>query len=109
MKERITRVKVGDKTKGKTDWDRVRALTDEEIEAAVGRDPDAEFWTEDDWAEAELVVPKRKIIISLRLDPDLLDYFKKDGRGYQTRINAVLRRFVEVQKSKEKHIGKVEL
>ncbi|MGH8251580.1 MAG: BrnA antitoxin family protein [Steroidobacteraceae bacterium] len=38
----------------------------------------------------------RKAAISLRLDPEVLDWFKAQGPGYQTRINAVLKAFVEV-------------
>ena len=36
--------------------------------------------------------------MTLRLDPDVLAWFRNAGRGYQTRINAVLRAFVEAQK-----------
>ncbi|MFC1451838.1 BrnA antitoxin family protein [Verrucomicrobiota bacterium] len=44
---------------------------------------------------AKLRMPKRKQSVSLRLDPDVLDWFKHEGRGYQTRINAILRAYVE--------------
>ncbi len=43
-------------------------------------------------------LPKPKERISLRLDPEVLDWFKKDGPGYQTRINAVLKSYVEACK-----------
>lgn len=43
-----------------TDWERIDALTDEEIEAAVASDPDAEFITREYWATAELVIPFKK-------------------------------------------------
>ncbi len=39
-----------------------------------------------------------KTAVSIRLDKEVIDFFKKDGRGYQTRINAVLRSFVDSQK-----------
>jgi uncharacterized protein (DUF4415 family) len=48
--------------------------------------------------EAELRIPKAKPVITIRLDPDVLDWFKAQGKGYQTRINAVLRMFMEGQK-----------
>lgn len=44
---------------------------------------------------AELRLPKPKKAISLRLDDDILSWFKNQGRGYQTRINAVLRLYVQ--------------
>jgi uncharacterized protein (DUF4415 family) len=77
----------------------VDALTDEEIEAAVAADPDAPpLLDEEFWANAQLVMPAgRKERITLRLDEEVLDYFRRSGRGYQTRINAVLRAFVRDQ------------
>ncbi len=42
--------------------------------------------------------PGKKRQITLRLDPDVLAFFRKHGKGYQTTINAVLRRYVEMQK-----------
>src|SRR5437016_6233480 len=88
-----------DRRKGKTDWARVDALTDEEIEASIANDPD---WSDDwHWSEAVLVIPPKKKAISIRVDADVLDYFKKEGAGYQRRMNAVLRSYV-TQKSKKK-------
>lgn len=49
--------------------------------------------TDEDWMDAADEVP-RKIPVSIRLDEDVLAFFRASGRGYQTRINAVLRRFV---------------
>jgi uncharacterized protein (DUF4415 family) len=99
--ERITRVSLNQarKMKSQTDWDRVRALTDEDIARAVAEDPDAApFWTEQDWKNARVVWPQGKAPVTLRLDKDIIAWFKHQGRGYQTRINAVLRAFVEAQK-----------
>lgn len=80
--------------KGKTDWAAVDALTDEEIEAAVRNDPDA-VPLDVDWSDAVLVIPPRKKAISIRVDEDVLDYFKKQGAGYQRRMNAVLRSYMQ--------------
>ena len=79
---------------GKTDWAAVDALTDEDIAAAVARDPDA-VPIGVDWSDAVLVVPPRKKAISIRVDDDVLDYFKRQGAGYQRRMNAVLRSYME--------------
>jgi uncharacterized protein (DUF4415 family) len=84
--------------KTKTDWARVDALTDEEIEAAVRDDPDAVPITDEAWfASATLVMPQRKAQISIRLDRDVLEHFRKYPR-YQTRINAILRAAMEHEK-----------
>ena len=48
------------------------------------------------WQSARLVMPApRKEAISLRVDQDILDWFRAEGRGYQSRMNAVLRAYVE--------------
>jgi len=101
--ERITRVslKQARKMKSETDWARVDALTDEDIDRAIAEDLDAApEWTDEDWANARVVWPQGKEPVTLRLDRDILAWFKLRGRGYQTRINAVLRAFVEAQKQK---------
>lgn len=81
----------------KTDFKRVHALTEAEITQAAQDDPDS-FVPDADWmAKARLVMPRTKKIVTLRLDPDVLQWFMQAGRGYQTRINAVLKAFVEGQ------------
>jgi uncharacterized protein (DUF4415 family) len=69
-------------------------MTEEEIEAAARADPDWAGQLDIDWSKAELVMPRRKEAISIRLDEDVLAFFKGLGAGYQTRINAVLRNFM---------------
>src|SRR5512139_2794182 len=59
-----------------------------------GRDPD-DAMEEIDWATAELPMPRRKAHTTLRLDADMLGWFRAQGKGYQTRINAILRRYFE--------------
>lgn len=78
--------------KSRTDWDALRRAE------ALGLEPeqdDDEF--EVDWTRAELVTPEPKKAISLRVDPDVLAFFKSQGAGYQTRMNAVLRAWMEAQ------------
>jgi uncharacterized protein (DUF4415 family) len=99
-KETIVTRKWGDRRKGKTDWARVDALTDEDIAKAVANDPDAAP-IDIDWSDAVLVIPTRKKAISIRVDEDVLAYFKSQGDGYQRRINAVLRSYMQ-QKAKPK-------
>jgi uncharacterized protein (DUF4415 family) len=97
--ERIISRKWGERRKGKTDWASVDALTDKEIEKAVRNDPDA-VPLDVDWANAALVIPPKKKAISIRVDEDVLNYFKKEGAGYQRRINAVLRLYVQQKRKK---------
>jgi uncharacterized protein (DUF4415 family) len=99
-RENIVTRKWGDRRRGKTDWARVDKLTDEDIARAVASDPDAAP-IDIDWSDADLVIPARKKAISIRVDEDVLDFFMKAGDGYQRRINAVLRSYMQ-QKAKPK-------
>jgi uncharacterized protein (DUF4415 family) len=100
-KERIVTRRWGDRRKGKTDWARFDALTDDEIETSIANDPDWTAFKDIDWSDAVLLMPPKKKAISIRVDEDVLDFFKKEGDGYQRRINAVLRSYVQ-QKAKPK-------
>jgi uncharacterized protein (DUF4415 family) len=87
-----------ERRKSETDWAALDAVTDEQIEESIRNDPD---WSEDwNWGEAVLVIPPKKKAISIRVDEDVLDYFKKEGAGYQRRINAVLRSYMEQKRKK---------
>jgi uncharacterized protein (DUF4415 family) len=79
---------------GKTDWARIDALTDDEIEAAMRDDAAWADLIDFDWSDAVVVTPKRKKAISIRLDEDVIDFFRSKGEGYQTRMNAVLRHYM---------------
>jgi uncharacterized protein (DUF4415 family) len=82
----------------RTDWVLVDALTDEDIDASIRDDPDVAPELDDDWfATATLVMPTPKQQISIRLDRDVLDHFRRHPR-YQTRINAILRAAMEHEK-----------
>lgn len=100
-KERIVTRRWGDRRKGKTDWARFGAISDAEVEASIANDPDWAEFRDIDWSDAVLVMPAKKKAISIRIDEDVLDFFKKDGDGYQRRMNAVLRSYME-QKAKPK-------
>ena len=79
----------------RTDWARVDALTEAELEAAIASDPDWADIPRDRYKHAVPHYPAAlRKEIRLRLDPDLLAWFKRQGRGYQARINAALRAFV---------------
>ena len=82
----------------KTDWAKVDAMTEEELEASVAADPD-DVHEPIDWSKAIMGLPPRKQAIKLRIDGDVLDWFKATGQGYQTRMNNVLRAFVDSRKA----------
>jgi uncharacterized protein (DUF4415 family) len=77
-----------------TDLARVRAKTDEELERDIADDPDFRDIPADWFINAQPVVPESKKLFSLRLDNDVLEWFKAHGPGYQTRMNAVLRAYM---------------
>ena len=84
------------KIERRTDWRRLRSMTDEEIHAAIIDDPDARPTDEAFWKDARIVAPQRKETVTMRLDADLLEWFRRE-RGYQTRINAILRAYMNAR------------
>ena len=82
------------KIEPKTDWRRLRSMTDEEVHTALIDDPDAQPTDETFWKDARVVMPRRKETVTMRLDADLLEWFRSE-RGYQTRINAILRAYMK--------------
>jgi uncharacterized protein (DUF4415 family) len=89
-----------ERRKSETDWARLDAITGEEIEASIADDPDWQEFKDIDWSKAVLVIPPKKKAISIRVDEDVLDYFKKQGAGYQRRMNAVLRSYMQQKRRK---------
>lgn len=78
---------------GRSDWARAGRATSAEIEAQVAADPD-EAGMVVDWDLASVEMPQPKAVLNMRVDRDVLDFFRRQGKGYQTRINAVLRSYV---------------
>ncbi len=74
----------------------MKSIKDDDIDTSDIPELDERFWK-----EARLVMPQPKTSISLRIDPEVLDWFKSLGRGYQTRMNAVLRSYMEVHRGKQ--------
>jgi len=86
----------------RTDWARVDTMTEAELEAAIASDPDWADIPRDWYQHATPCYPEgSKTQIRLRIDPDLLVWFKRQGPGYQSRINAALRAFVEAHERKQ--------
>jgi uncharacterized protein (DUF4415 family) len=78
------------KKKFHSDMQRLRQMQDEEIDYSEIPELDADFFE-----RAVIVLPKPKASICIRLDQEVLDWFKAQGKGYQTRINALLRAYME--------------
>ena len=90
------------KTGDRTDMERLNGMTEEKIDAAARSDPDSMLLKDCDLSTLRVVMPRAKKAISLRVDPDVLGYFRSFGRGYQTRMNAVLRAYMEAQLTGQK-------
>ena len=74
-----------------TDWKRLAAMPDKEIDFSDIPELDDAFFKEAEWR------PPVKQPVTIRLDTDVLDWFRSQGPGYQTRINRLLRRYMEVR------------
>ena len=95
---RIIKRSSGERRTGETDWQRLDRMGDAEIESAAADDPDVAPILDQAWFDKAEVVRRGKRLISLRLDEDVIDFFRGTGKNYQTRINAVLRAYVEHRK-----------
>ena len=80
------------KKQSRTDWERIETMNDEEIDLTDSPELDSAFFQE------AVPWPIHKKQITMRLDPDVVDFFKSQGKGYQTAINRVLRRYVDAHK-----------
>ncbi len=78
----------------KSDLDAAAAITEAELEAAIASDPGEADLPKHWWKDAIPVTPGPKTLLSLRLDPDVVEFFRSGGKGYQTRMNAVLRAYM---------------
>lgn len=75
-------------------------MSDEKVERRAAADPDAGVIPPGFWDNAELRMPPTKQQITLRLDPDVISWFKRTGKGYQSRMGAVLRGYVEAKRKR---------
>jgi uncharacterized protein (DUF4415 family) len=70
----------------------INNISDSQIDYSDIAELDSSFWE-----NTTIVQPKKKVPVSLRLDEDVLKWFKKTGRGYQTKINAVLSSYMQAK------------
>ena len=78
----------------RTNWRKARTMTGKKLEASIRADVD-DVRGETDWTKAIMGVPAPKDHINIRVDHDVLEWFRASGRGYQTLMNSVLRAFVQ--------------
>ena len=81
----------------RTDFARLDAMTEAELEQAIADDPDWRDVPRDWYRGAEAVMPRAKVPVSIRLDADLVEFFRGQGRGWQTRVNAILRAYANAK------------
>lgn len=79
------------KKQSKTNWDRIDRIKDEEIDYSDNPKLTPEFF------QTGIRWPGKKELISLRVDPDVLAFFRNQGKGYQTTINLLLRKYMQSQ------------
>jgi len=72
--------------------DEIKAIPEEKIDYSDIPELDDEFWQNAEWVEADKTLP-----LTIRVKESVLDYFKAGGKGYQTRINAVLESYVRAK------------
>ena len=80
--------------RSRTDLQRIDTMKDQDLDVSDNPELDEPFFKEAIWWSG----PKQHI--TLRLDTDVLTFFRKGGRGYETTINAVLRKYVEARKAR---------
>lgn len=88
MKEKLTSsmsLEEVRKLRSETRWDEVRATGDHQGGAEI----------DVDWSRVEVVRPEKKVMISVRLDADVLEFLRSQGPGYQSRMNAILRSYMK--------------
>ena len=88
------------RTAGRTDWARVDAFTDDDIERMAANDADNPATSAQDWIEA-VAGPQVKTPVNAKFDRDVVDWFKSQGRGYQARMNSVLRSYMQAKTKAE--------
>ena len=87
----------------KTDRERIRNLTEEDVERMAMEDPDNFLKTDEDWKQATIYRPgirgpqkaPTKKPLTIRLSPDVVESFKATGKGWQSRIDDALRTYLK--------------
>jgi uncharacterized protein (DUF4415 family) len=78
--------------KSKTNWDKMSQMKESEIDTSDIPELDKAFFK-----KAVLQLPKTKKMVSIRIDEDVLTWYKKQGKGYQTKINEILKMYMRAK------------
>ena len=78
--------------KGKTDFAKLAKKKDSEIDTSDSPELDEEFFKNAVWT-----IRKPKKMVSIRLDEEVLTWFKSQGKGYQTKINDILKMYIRAK------------
>ena len=92
MKGKTTQTTSGARSRVRTDFKRLRQMRDGDIDYSDIPRLGKSFWT-----TAKLAMPEPKDRLTIRIDHDVVEWLKKKGSGYQTRINAILRSYMRAQ------------
>jgi len=92
MKGRITQTTSSARSRGRSDFKLLRGMRDADID-----DSEIPRLGKSFWKKAKLAMPEPKTRLTIRVDRDVVQWLKKAGRGYQTRINAILRFYMDAQ------------
>lgn len=82
------------KNTSKTDWKKLKKTRDKDIDTSDIPELDEDFFR-----KAQVHLPTKQSV-TIRLDADVLEWFRSQGQGYQSRINQLLRRYMEAQQSR---------
>jgi uncharacterized protein (DUF4415 family) len=83
------------KRRSETDWARIDAMQDDDIDVSDIPELDASFFE-----RAVIRWPEPKATLTIRIDREVLAWFKAQGKGYQTRINAILKAYKEAHRAR---------
>ena len=84
----------------RTNWNKIDAVSPTQLEASIRADVD-DVRGEPDWTQAIVGIPAPKDHINIRIDHDVLQWFRSNGKGYQTLMNNVLRAFVQTRQQRQ--------
>ena len=84
--------------RSETDWERVKNMKDEDIDFSDLPRLKPEMFAHGIVRKNFKIIPKKQQL-TLRIDQDVIAFFKEEGRGYQTKINQLLRAYMDAHKA----------
>lgn len=100
--ENLTIISANDIELDPAELERLHSLPDDDIDFSEIPELSADFWD-----NAAIIYPDKKERISIRLDSEIIAFFKSQGKGYQSKINAVLKHYVTTKRRKRRKVKKL--